>query len=112
MALSPLPTFIELFQTREVEALDPFPIVVMFGSAINTFSYAVATKDKYLFTSNGPAVLIQSFCMLALMRAKDFGGRRAAWAIAIMETSMILLLANLGIQAIWQKPWGLQTMGE
>lgn len=111
MAASPLPEFYRIFQTQKLHPIDPFPIVIMFACAAHTFTYAVAVENPYLFLSNAPAVIIQSFCMLALLRARDFPTEKVKTAMVVILGSIALLLANLGLFYVIKVPWGQQLLG-
>lgn len=111
MAASPLPEFFAIFQAKKLHPIDPFPVVIMFASALHTFVYAVAVQNAYLFISNAPAVLIQAFCMMALFRAQDFPEDKIKTATGVILASIALLLANLGLYYVVQVPWGQQLLG-
>lgn len=89
-------------------SLAPLAIPTLPG---HTFLYGVTVQNPYLFLSNAPAVVIQGFCMLALFRSQDFGGRRAQVALTIVLTSLALLLFNLGLERIWHLPWAVEWLG-
>lgn len=113
MAMSTLPTFIPVFTERKIGPTDPTPVVIMFSSACHTFVYALAMGNPYLYTSNGPATLVQGFCMLALFRAKDFDDVASVnKAMAIIGVGMSWLVVNLGLWMVWKVDWAIWWMGE
>ncbi|CAO1614810.1 unnamed protein product [Parajaminaea phylloscopi] len=111
MAFAPVPTFLHILQTGQLHPIDPMPIVIMFGSAIHTFAYAMAIKNPYMYASNGPAVPLVGFSLIALLRAQDLDPRKLRWLLFWTLGSITLLIVNIGIKDVVGFSWGAKWQG-
>lgn len=112
MAFSPVPTFLHILETGQLHPIDPMPIVIMFGSAIHTFAYAMAIKNPYMYASNGPAVPLVGFSLIALLRAQDIDPLKLRWMLVWVLASVTLVIVNLGIKDIADFNWGPKLQGK